>query len=306
MTSDRWGVPVELGERRVLHPGPLRWLRALGWMVLLTALAFVLPGLAISFFDHLLPDTGWGEFAANCGGAALCLAIYGLLIPAGEARGVSELSLKALPGGLFVGLLLGLVMFACVMAVMAAFHLYDMRWQGIAPAWSGTAKSVQSGVMEEVFTRAIMLRLLWRAFGPWAALAISAAFFGFAHLANPNASPFAAFCIAVEAGIMLAGFYMLTGRLWVSIGAHAAWNFTQGYLFGAPVSGTDFGPALMKSTAIAGHPEWLTGGAFGPEASLPALFVGTLFGVAAVWLAWKAGRFAPARPATLAQAEPFS
>ena len=28
MATDRWGVPFALGEARVVHPGPLRWLRA--------------------------------------------------------------------------------------------------------------------------------------------------------------------------------------------------------------------------------------------------------------------------------------
>jgi hypothetical protein len=155
--------------------------------------------------------------------------------------------------------------------------------------------------MEEVILRAIILRLLWRAFGPWAAFALSAALFGAAHLGNPNASVFAAICIAVEAGVMLGAFYALTGRLWVSIGVHAAWNFTQGYIFGAAVSGTDFGPAIGASTARPGFADYLTGGPFGPEASLPALAVGTGVGVVVLLMAWKAGRFSrPVEPSPAA------
>ena len=90
---------------------------------------------------------------------------------------------------------------------------------------------------------------------------------------------------------MLGAFYALTGRLWVPIGVHMAWNFAQGYLFGAAVSGGDLGPAIARSTARPGMPEWLTGGAFGPEGSLPALVVCTIVGAATLWLAWKAGRF---------------
>ena len=70
MTFERWGVPVALGDRRVLHPGMLRWLRALGWMVLsgfVCALAFALPHSGMS---ALLPDT---EPAAA--GAALVGAV---------------------------------------------------------------------------------------------------------------------------------------------------------------------------------------------------------------------------------------
>jgi len=292
MTFERWGVPVALGDGRVLHPGMLRWLRALGWMVLsgfVCALAFALPHSGMS---ALLPDTEPAAAAAVSVGAVVALIAYWLLVRFGEAREASEIALKAAPLGLALGLVIGTAMFSSVMGLMAVFGLYDIVWSGRASPWQAITGAIQSGVLEELIIRAVMLRLLWRAFGPWAAFAVSAAFFGAAHLANPNATPFAALCIAIEAGIMLGAFYALTGRLWVSIGVHAAWNFTQGYLFGAAVSGTGFGPAIAHSTARAGVSEILTGGAFGPEASLPGLFVGTLVGVVVMVMAWKAGRFA--------------
>ena len=291
MAFEHWGVPVALGDRRVLYPGMLRWLRALGWMVLLTFLCAMSFGLPFAGLDAILPNSGPITVASNAICAVLALGVYALLVWFGEARAPAELALKAALPGLFWGLLIGVAMFSAVMGIMSVFGLYDIVWSGPAPAWQSAASSIESGVLEELITRAIILRLLWRAFGPWVAFAVSAAFFGASHLANPNSSPFAALCIAVEAGIMLGAFYALTGRLWVSIGVHAAWNFTQGYLFGAAVSGTDFGPAIARSTARPGFADYLTGGGFGPEASLPALFVGTAVGVLVLWMAWKAGRF---------------
>ncbi len=132
--------------------------------------------------------------------------------------------------------------------------------------------------------------LLWRAFGSWVAFAVSAAVFGFSHLGNPNATVFAATCIALEAGVMLGAFYALTGGVWVSIGVHMAWNFTQGYVFGIAVSGTELGPAIARSMPNVTIPEWLTGGAFGPEASLPGLVVCLAVGLGVVWLAWRRGQ----------------
>ncbi|CAN5283324.1 CPBP family intramembrane metalloprotease [soil metagenome] len=297
MTTDFWGTAVTLGDRRVLHPGPLRWLRALGWMLLLFIVAAVPGGMAIGGLAHVLPDTGPSAVLSNTIGAVICLGLYGLLVWGGEARKPDEIVNARAPFDLIAGLVIGVAMFASVMAIMAVFGLYDIVWKGAASPWESIANSIQSGVMEEVLTRAVILRLIWRAFGPWVAFAVSAAFFGAAHLANPNSSPFAALCIAVEAGVMLGAFYALTGRLWVSIGVHAAWNFTQGYLFGAAVSGTNFGPAIASSTARPGFSEILTGGGFGPEASLPGLFVGTLVGLVVMGLAWKAGRFR--KPQTL-------
>ena len=92
----------------------------------------------------------------------------------------------------------------------------------------------------------------------------------------------------------------LTGRLWVPIGVHLAWNFAQGYLFGATVSGNDLGGSIAVSTARPGMEAWLTGGTFGPEASVFALVLVSSVTVSALLLARKAGRFAvrPTSPAT--------
>jgi membrane protease YdiL (CAAX protease family) len=292
MIVDRTASP-DLGEARILHPGPLRWLRALVWMVLLFVLVAITTGITVSGLTVLLPEGDTSSLIANAVGSGVGLLVYVLLVLGGEGRSPSELALAAAPRDVLAGLILGTGRFAAIMALMAIFGLYDFVWKGPAAVQQALSITIQSGVVEETLFRAVVLRLVWRAFGPWVAFALSAALFGALHLSNPNATPFAALCIAVEAGIMLGAFYALTGRIWVSIGVHAAWNFTQGYLFGAAVSGTDFGPALATSTARAGFPVWLTGGAFGPEASLPGLVVGTGVGLGVLWLAWKAGRLAP-------------
>ena len=282
--------PPDLGDRRFLHPGPLRWLRAIGWvfaLVFLVALTSLSAGEALG---HWWPKTsGPLQLAANVIGALIGLAVYAAAVWLAEGRWPSELALRPLAPELGAGLLIGALMFGAVMAVMAVFGLYDIRAVGEAPAWLAIGRAVQSGVVEEILIRAILLRLVWRAFGPWVAFAVSAAVFGLGHLPNPGATVFAAVCIGLEAGIMLGAFYALTGRLWVSIGVHAAWNFTQGYLFGAAVSGGDFGPAIANSTARPGFPDWLTGGVFGPEASLPAVVICAAVGGTAFWLAWRRG-----------------
>lgn len=286
-----WGVPVTLGDRRILHPGPLRWLRAVGWMLaLFVVLSFASYG-AMGLFNGLSPDFVGKPVAVGGLGAAMSLLVYALAVRFGEARRVEEIAAGSAPMGLLNGWIVGTLMFSAVMAIMFAFGLYDFRWVGPASAWKSVGLTLQSGVIEEVLMRAVVLRLMWRAFGPWVAFAFSAALFGALHLTNPNASWFAAVCIAIEAGIMLGAFYALTGRIWVSIGVHGAWNFAQGYLFGAAVSGTDFGTGIAVSTARAGFSPYLTGGAFGPEASVPGLIVGTTTGIVVLWMAWRAGAF---------------
>lgn len=287
----RMSAPITLGDRRFVHPGPLRWLRATVWMIGL----FLLVGIAsygpLAAISELGPKTPWTGLIAAVVGAGCSLGIYAVLVWLAEGRWPDELSPRHAVGGILLGLLIGVVVFSAVMATLIGAGLYSFEMTGPASPLTAISLGIQSGVIEEVMARAIVLRLVWRAFGPWVAFAVSAALFGGLHLGNPNASWFAAVCIALEAGIMLGAFYALTGRLWVSIGLHAGWNFTQGYLFGAAVSGTDFGPSIARSIALTGHPAWLTGGAFGPEASLPALVICTAVGIGTLVWAAKAGAF---------------
>jgi len=285
-------VGLDVGSRRFLHSGPLLWLRSLGWGALLFVI-FVVAYAAAS---------GAGEPAKGASATplslvlvaafgALGLALYAGLVRLAERRWPSELGLRQAASELLMGLVVGAAMLSAVVAVLVAAGLYDISGPRASSPLAMINVGVASGVFEELIFRAIVLRLLMRAFGAWPALALSAALFGALHLSNPNATPVAAVAIAVEAGLMLASFYLLTGRLWVSIGVHAAWNFTQGWVWGARVSGIPVQESLYLSAPRPGAPDWLSGGAFGPEASVPAMVIGTGVAVVVLHRAWKKGNF---------------
>jgi hypothetical protein len=69
------------------------------------------------------------------------------------------------------------------------------------------------------------------------------------------------------------------------------------------VSGGTLGGSVLLSTARTGAPAWLTGGTFGPEASVLALILVATVTVAALALARKTGSFA-ARPQPAAAPDP--
>jgi membrane protease YdiL (CAAX protease family) len=264
---------LALGDAGVLAPGRWRWLRALGWMAAMLAIViFVLSwqGLVRKFVGDaptLLLVTAFASLFAAYGA-------YYAMVRVGERRAVTELAPAALPLDLVTGLLIGLGMFTLVFASQRLLGAYTMA-PGNWYDWPHDVReTIGTGLLEELLLRLVVFRLLMRAAGTWPALILSALFFGAAHLANPNASWVAAAAIAVEAGLMLAGFYLLTGRIWMSVGVHAAWNFAQGAIFGARVSGQTGSGSLFVSAPAPGAPELLTGGAFGPEASLPAVIVG--------------------------------
>lgn len=191
------------------------------------------------------------------------------------------------------GMILGAGLIVIVTAFVALMGNYRIGGWGHS-GWAGLAAmvglAVSSGVGEEVLFRGIIFRLTEKMVGSWLALAFSAGIFGYLHIGNANATWFSSAAIAVEAGILLGAIYMLTRRLWAAIGFHAAWNFTQGWIFDIPVSGNRT-PALVQSH-ISGS-DWMTGGAFGLEASVPALIVATAAGLAIVRFAVQRGQVRP-------------
>ncbi len=272
----KFAVPVELGDAGVLAPGKWRWARALGWMIAL----FLAIGLATSGLQAggraLFGKVAWLPYVLTPISLGTGFGLYVLAVKYGEKRGASELALRGAPKELAAGVLIGLGMFTLVFASLRLGGFYTLRGP-VASNWLEDVRAtLATGLIEELLLRAIAFRLVMRAFDLPVALALSAALFGALHLANANASPFAALAIAIEAGLMLASFYILTGRLWMSVGVHAAWNFAQGPLFGARVSGNIEKGSFFQSGPTPGTPDLLSGGAFGPEASLSGIIVGLI------------------------------
>jgi membrane protease YdiL (CAAX protease family) len=121
-------------------------------------------------------------------------------------------------------------------------------------------------VFEEFIFRSLILSgLVVLFFGrKWPAILLTAVLFGLVHFNNSNATYVSTFGNALG-GIMY-GIAFVGGRnIWLPIGLHFNWNFIQGPVLGFPVSGT-VKDVFITQNAIG--PEWLTGGAYGPEAGL--------------------------------------
>ena len=286
---------VTIGSTGVLAPGKWRWLRSLAWMAALTvAVVFVYNFAAKATLLALgaADEAAAGEklIAAIAGSLAIPL-IYFLAVRFGERRTVPELDLRKAPLDLLLGLAVGALVLSAIVGALWAFGWAAIETRPVDAIALALRDSIRSGVLEEFVLRLVVFRLLWRAFGVWPAIALAAPLFGVLHLANPDSSLFAALCLIAGEGIGI-GLYLLTGRIWASVGMHAAWNFTQGWVFGAAVSGTgDIAGGPLALRPAPGVAELLSGGGFGPEASLPALIVSLLASALVLHAAWKRGRF---------------
>jgi membrane protease YdiL (CAAX protease family) len=231
------------------------------------------------------------QLLAGIFAAGVSLLMYVLYVRAIERRPVAEL---ALPGaGLQIagGVLFGALLFTLTIGILwllGAYHILRVNvWSAVIPL---LALSISSGVVEEILFRGILFRILQEALGSWVALLLSGLVFGALHLLNPNATLLAGAAIALEAGLLLGAAYMLTRRLWFPIGIHFAWNFVQGGIFGVAVSG-NVSTGLFVSSLTG--PGWLSGGAFGAEASLVAVVVCLSAFALLIWQAFKRGHIVP-------------
>lgn len=216
-------------------------------------------------------------------------AVYLAYARLAERREPAELSLPGMGRELGVGLLIGAGLYAACELVLMALGIY--RIDGLNPPSyliPAVAMALSSSVFEELLFRGVLYRSVETWFGSWVALVVSSLVFGLTHLINPQGTIEGALFIAVEAGILLAAAYMLTRRLWLSIGFHFAWNYTQSAIFSGIVSGNDAAPGLIRSTVKG--PDFLTGGEFGVESSVLALVLCTGTGIVMLVMAVRRGR----------------
>jgi uncharacterized protein len=229
--------------------------------------------------------------------AVLALLAYAWVVRRTERRAPVEVARKGAAAALGRGMLIGWVMFAAVIVNIAFLDDYRVDgWGSVSGAVALFGFSAAAAVTEELIFRGVLFRIIEGRIGTWLALALTAVLFGMSHLFNAHATVWGALSIAVEAGAMLGAAYVATRNLWVPIGVHFAWNFAEGGVFGTNVSGTDSPQGLLHG--VLSGPTAISGGEFGPEASVYALVVGALVTAVFLMVARRRGRLVPLRRRT--------
>lgn len=199
--------------------------------------------------------------------SAAAVAVYWAVMRLVARRRTPELTTRRLVTELSLGAGIAVGLLSVSVGIIALAGGYTFTFDGAAglsalPAL--VAIAIGAGVTEELLFRGIALQAIERLTGSWVALAITAAAFGLVHALNPAASLWTTIAISAEAGLLMGAVFLWRRNLWAAIALHATWNGLVQAL-GVPVSGhTD--PGLLVAT-VSG-PTWLTGGAFGIEASI--------------------------------------
>ena len=216
----------------------------------------------------------------------VAILTYACLYRYYEKRKITELKLSALPVYGLLGVAIGMGLQAAVILVMYLMGGYTVvKVNPVNYLLPGLLIAISSSAFEEILIRGVVFRIMNEKWGAVVALSFSAVLFGALHLMNKNATIYSATAIALEAGILLGACYLFARNLWLPIGVHLGWNFALAGIFGAVLSGNTIDKTFLTSKFTGSV--YLTGGDFGPENSLPAVFICTAAGVLFLWLAWK-------------------
>ena len=198
----------------------------------------------------------------------VCYFVYRANVRLVEKRPVGELSGTGAPRELGIGVAIGLGLVAVVVGTLWGLGYYRIAGaNALGVVFVSLANDGAGAFVEEIVLRGIVFRITEERLGTWVALAISVVLFALLHLASPNATVTSTVVVGVEGGVLLSSAYVLTRRLWLAIGIHFGWDFSQDAVFGVGkgakglVEGDLSGPAL------------LSGGSAGIEGSVVALLL---------------------------------
>ena len=124
---------------------------------------------------------------------------------------------------------------------------------------------------EELLCRGVLYQRLRKGYrNPWVAILINPIVFVLMHILLPGITVWAVlsiYLVGVTFGLMV--YYL--DSLWMAMAAHAAWNFTQNFIFGLPNSGTVYDLSIFKLNSATARTSLCYNVEFGVEASATAV-----------------------------------
>ena len=191
--------------------------------------------------------------------------------------------------GLLLGFVTNFFCIACAMVHGDIKLIFDFSASQIPVILYGFLMVFIQSSSEEMWCRGFMYERILIHYPLWVAVLINGIFFGLLHIFNPGVS------VMAILGIVICGFsYSLlrwyTGSIWITMGIHTMWNFTQNFIFGLPNSGLVSEVSVFNLDAVNAVSNLIYNYEFGVEAAIPALVVDALIGVVCIILAKRNGR----------------
>ncbi len=147
---------------------------------------------------------------------------------------------------------------------------------------------------EELWCRGYLYERICIHYPLWLAVLVNGVFFGLFHIFNDGVT------VLAIVDITLCGFsYSLvrwyTGSIWIVMGMHTMWNFTQNFIFGLPNSGLVSEVSIFRVDAMNAVSNLIYDYDFGVEGALPSVLTEIALCVIVLLLAKKEGRLGELR-----------
>lgn len=168
-----------------------------------------------------------------------------------------------------IGWFSGTILFSVVWGVITFLGGYHIRFIfSISSSTSILLFLIGFGIQamfEELLTRGYVMGIFLKENRPLLSIIVNSAFFSFLHIGNPHFDWNAAIGLFLF-GILMSELRMITHSIWFCSAVHAAWNFSEGIIFGTTVSGLPNMGLVIRSFSTTST-QLLTGGSFGIERS---------------------------------------
>jgi membrane protease YdiL (CAAX protease family) len=280
MSTQHYAVPSAMPLRTRILRYPLI-------LAIVGILATIVPMFVTLGFTEIVPKPlrlGWPMLLS----AAVAVAGYRWFVMRLERRPVTELALAGAGRELWRGLGIGVLLVVATYSVLlasGAFIITGAAAPGVL--LKPFPEQVMVAIFEEIVFRAIVFGMLQKFWGTKIALGVSTVIFVVAHMPNEGFSVLGA-AMTAAASLALSGAYLLSGRLWLPIGLHFAWNYLCDAVFAVSVSGHAARGWLQVSTS---GPAWLSGGDYGVEGSIVTGITWSMAAIALLAIAYRRGQW---------------
>ncbi|GGG74823.1 CPBP family intramembrane glutamic endopeptidase [Corynebacterium pelargi] len=137
------------------------------------------------------------------------------------------------------------------------------------------------GTWEQLIYRGYLMPFFSKLWNGKVSIITTSLMFATGHALNPGMSAMPVINRIIF-GFVFALLYYPSGSLWLVGTAHAAWNFSQGFVSGVEASGNEPQGPFLESTPVEGR-ELFSGGTLGFEGSIVTSIAGVLIIFALTW-----------------------
>ncbi|SHG28661.1 CPBP family intramembrane glutamic endopeptidase [Flagellimonas flava] len=253
---------MKLTLKKVLHFPLIKIV--LGISICLGVLIGIQNLISKPLVSSLIDNKSIGDTIVNYISVIVLLLTYYYFFKVYEKREIKELSKTNLKTELFGGFLFGFSVLSMVILTLYVLGYYTVdSISGFSYLLAPFSFLVIAALIEEVFFRLIIYRIMEKWLGTYLALLIISIIFTVPHLLNDNVTLLSVLLL-LTFGFAHSIMYTYTKRLWLPFAFHLGWNFAQPF-YGSNLSGTEEEPIINSNFD---GPILLIGSDFGIEDSI--------------------------------------